>query len=138
MLVKYRLQERLLRANLARDLETSQDNEAGLAVNPKEVFRCLVGLLDLGKEIISFLLQLRLLLHLLDSEFASAGPVAIILCFLPLMLGNMWDDDLWSKAYVRQAVNDDYLRKEALTSLTNHAYKAEVIGGNLSPYLLKG
>ncbi|KAG1849293.1 P-loop containing nucleoside triphosphate hydrolase protein [Suillus subalutaceus] len=137
MLVNYRLQERLLRANLARDLETSQDNEARLTADPEQVFRCLVRLLDLGKEIISFLLQLQLLLHLLGSEFASAGPVSIVLCFLPLMLENMWDSDLWSKAYVKQAVNGDYLRKEALTLLTDHGYKAEVMGGNLLGYLLK-
>ncbi|KAG2028870.1 hypothetical protein BDR03DRAFT_482992 [Suillus americanus] len=138
MLVNYRLEERILRANLARDLETSQDNEARLTADPEQVFRCLVRLLDLGKEIISFLLQLRLLLHLLGSEFTSAGPVSIILCFLPLILETMWDNDLWSKAYVKQAVNGDYLRKEALTFLTNHAYKAEVMGGNLSGYILKG
>ncbi|KAG2337958.1 P-loop containing nucleoside triphosphate hydrolase protein [Suillus weaverae] len=137
MLVNYRLQERLLRANLARDLETSQDNEARLTADPELVFRCLVRLLDLGKEIISFLLQLRLLLHLLGSEFASAGPVSIILCFLPLILENIWDNDLWTKAYVQQADNDDYLRKEALTLLTDHSYKAEVMGGNLSGYLSK-
>ncbi|KAG2135205.1 P-loop containing nucleoside triphosphate hydrolase protein [Suillus bovinus] len=137
VLVSYRLQEWLLRANLARDLEASQDNEAGLAVDTRHVFFCLVRLLDLGKEIISFLLQLRLLLHLLGSEFASAGPVSVVLCFLPLILENMWDNELWSKAYVKQAVNDDYLRKEALTSLTKNTYKAEVMGGNLSGYLLK-
>ncbi|KAG2062820.1 P-loop containing nucleoside triphosphate hydrolase protein [Suillus decipiens] len=137
MLVNYRLQERLLRANLMRDLETSQDNEARLTADPEQVFRCLVGLLDLGKEVISFLLQLRLLLHLLGSEFSTAGPVLIMLCFLPLILENMWDNHLWSKAYVKQAVNDDYLRKEALTLLTAHEYKAEVMGGNLSGYLLK-
>ncbi|KAG2135206.1 P-loop containing nucleoside triphosphate hydrolase protein [Suillus bovinus] len=128
VLVSYRFQEWLLRANLARDLETSQDNEANLVVNPKRVFFCLVRSLDLGKEIISFLLQLRLLLHLLGSEFASAGPVSVVLCLLPLILENMWDNELWSKAYVKQAVNDDYLRKEALTSLTEDAYKAEVMG----------
>ncbi|KAG2366063.1 P-loop containing nucleoside triphosphate hydrolase protein [Suillus spraguei] len=137
VLVKYRLQERLLRANLARDLETSHDNEASLKVNPDQVFRCLVRLLDLGKEIISFLLQLQLLLHLLGSEVASAGPVSVIMCFLPLILENIWDNNLWSKAYVRHAVNDDYLRKEALTLLAKHTYKAEVMGGNLSGYLLK-
>ncbi|KAG2366065.1 P-loop containing nucleoside triphosphate hydrolase protein, partial [Suillus spraguei] len=127
----------VLSANLARDLETSQDNEARLTSDPEQVFRCLVGLLDLGKEVISFLLQLRLLLHLLGSEFSSAGPVLIMLCFLPLILENMWNNHLWSKAYVKQAVNDDYLRKEALTLLTAHEYKAEVMGGNLSSYLLK-
>jgi hypothetical protein len=74
-----------------------KDNEARLTADPEQVFRCLVRLLDLGKEIISFLLQLRLLLHLLGSEFASAGPVSILLCFLPMILENMWDDDLWSK-----------------------------------------
>ncbi|KIK41413.1 hypothetical protein CY34DRAFT_806075 [Suillus luteus UH-Slu-Lm8-n1] len=137
MLVDYRLQERLLRANLALDLETSQDNEAHLTTDPEQVFRCLVGLLDLGKEIISFLIQLRLLLHLLGSEFASAGPVSIMLCFVPLILENIWDNDLWSKAYVKQAVNGEYLRKEALTLLTDPGYKAEVMGGNLLGYLLK-
>ncbi|KAG2750621.1 P-loop containing nucleoside triphosphate hydrolase protein [Suillus brevipes Sb2] len=137
MLVDYRLQERLLRANLARDLETSQDNDAHLKAEPERVFRCLVQLLDLGKEIISFLLQLRLLLHLLGSGFASAGPVSIMLCFVPLILENLWDHNLWSKAYVKQAVNGDYLRKEALTLLTDHTYKAEVMGGNLLGYLLK-
>ncbi|KAG2750620.1 P-loop containing nucleoside triphosphate hydrolase protein [Suillus brevipes Sb2] len=137
MLVDHRLQERLLRANLRLDLETSQDNEAHLTAIPEQVFRCLVGLLDLGKEIISFLLQLRLLLHLLGSEFASAGPVSIMLCFVPLILENIWDNDLWSKAYVKQAVNGEYLRKEALTLLTDPGYKAEVMGGNLLGYLLK-
>ncbi|KAG1899781.1 uncharacterized protein F5891DRAFT_1036502 [Suillus fuscotomentosus] len=138
MLVCYRFQEWLLRANLARDIEASQDNEAGLTVNTKQVFYCLVRLIDLGKEIISFLLQLRLLLHLLGSEFASAGLASIVMCFLPLILDNMWDNELWSKAYVKQAVNDDYLRQEALTSLAKHTYKAEVMGGNLSGYLLNG
>ncbi|KAG2091009.1 P-loop containing nucleoside triphosphate hydrolase protein [Suillus discolor] len=135
-LVCYRFQELLLRANLARDIEASQDNEAGLTVNTRQVFYCLVRLLDLGKEIISFLLQLRLLLHLLGSEFASAGLASILMCFLPLILENMWDNELWNKAYVKQAVNDDYLRQEALTSLAKHTYKAEVMGGNLSGYLL--
>ncbi|KAG1741995.1 P-loop containing nucleoside triphosphate hydrolase protein [Suillus lakei] len=125
VLVEYRLQERLLRANLARDLATSQDNEARLTADSGRVFDCLVRFLDLGKEIISFLLQLRLLLHLLGSEFAGAGPVTMILCFLPLILQNALNNDLWSKAYVKQAVNDDYLRKEALTLLTNNSYKAE-------------
>jgi hypothetical protein len=74
-----------------------KDNEAHLTTDPEQVFRCLVGLLDLGKEIISFLIQLRLLLHLLGSEFASAGPVSIMLCFVPLILENIWDNDLWSK-----------------------------------------
>ncbi|KAG2355630.1 hypothetical protein BDR07DRAFT_1492974 [Suillus spraguei] len=83
VLVKYRLQEQLLRANLARGLETSRDNEASLKANPEQVFRRLVRLLDLGKEIISFLLQLQLLLHLLGSEVASAGPVPITMCFYP-------------------------------------------------------
>lgn len=138
MLVCYRFQEWLLRANLARDIEASQDNEAGLTVNTKQVFYCLVRLLDLGKEIISFLLQLRLLLHLLGSEFASAGLASIVMCFLPMILENMWDNELWTKAYVKQAVNDDYLRQEALTSLAKHTYKAEVMGGNLSDYLLNG
>ncbi|KIK35062.1 hypothetical protein CY34DRAFT_96782 [Suillus luteus UH-Slu-Lm8-n1] len=137
MLVEYRLQERALLANLARDLETSQDNDARLKADPERVFRCLVQLLDLGKEIISFLLQLRLLLHLLGSGFSSAGPVSIILCFVPLILENIWDHNLWSKAYVKQAVNGDYLRKEALTLLTDNTYKAEVMGGNLLGYLLK-
>jgi hypothetical protein len=41
-------------------------------------------------------------------------------------------------AYVRQAVNGDYLRKEALTLLADCGYKAEVLGGNLSDHLLKG
>jgi hypothetical protein len=39
---------------------------------------------------------------------------------------------------VKQAVNGDYLRKEALTLLSSHQYKAEVMGGNLLGYLLKG
>jgi ABC-type multidrug transport system fused ATPase/permease subunit len=54
-----------------------------------------------------------------------------------MILENVWDDDLWSKAYVKQAVNGDYLRQEALTLLSNHQYKAEVMGGNLLGYLLK-
>lgn len=39
---------------------------------------------------------------------------------------------------MKQAVNRDYLRKEALTMLADHTFKAEVMGGNLSEYLLKG
>ncbi|KAG1794733.1 P-loop containing nucleoside triphosphate hydrolase protein [Suillus variegatus] len=136
VLVSYRFQEWLLRANLARDIEASQDNEAGLTVNPSQVFDSLLRLLDLGKQIISSLLQLRLLLHLLGSEFASAGLASIVICFLPMILDNMWGNKSWGKAYVKQAVNDDYLRQEALTSLTKHTYKAEVMGGNLSGYLL--
>ncbi|OAX39483.1 P-loop containing nucleoside triphosphate hydrolase protein [Rhizopogon vinicolor AM-OR11-026] len=136
VLVEYRLQERILRANLVRDLATSQDNEAQLHVDPGRVFSCLVRFLELGKGVISFLLQLRLLLHLLGSEFATAGPVSIILCFLPLISQSTMSDDIWSKAYVKQAVNRDYLRKEALTELARNTYKAEVMGGNLSEYLL--
>ncbi|KAG1855124.1 P-loop containing nucleoside triphosphate hydrolase protein [Suillus tomentosus] len=136
VLVRYRFQEWLLRANLARDIEASQDNEAGLTVNPSQVFDSLLRLVDLGKQIISSLLQLRLLLHLLGSEFASAGLASIVMCFLPMILDNMWGNKPWGKAYVKQAVNDDYLRQEALTSLTKHTYKAEVMGGNLSGYLL--
>ncbi|KAG2091008.1 uncharacterized protein F5147DRAFT_780120 [Suillus discolor] len=138
VLVSYRFQEWLLRANLARDIEASQDNEAGLTVNPNQMFYSLLRLLDLGKQIISSLLQLRLLLHLLGSEFASAGLASIVICFLPMILENMWGNKPWSKAYVKQAVNDDYLRQQALTSLTKHTYKAEVMGGNLSGYLLNG
>jgi hypothetical protein len=77
--------------------QVSKDNDAHLKADPERVFRCLVQLLDLGKEIISFLLQLRLLLHLLGSGFASAGPVSIMLCFVPLILENLWDHNLWSK-----------------------------------------
>ncbi|KAG1899784.1 uncharacterized protein F5891DRAFT_1036549 [Suillus fuscotomentosus] len=131
-------QYRVLAPNLARDIEASQDNEAGLTVNPSQVFDSLLRLLDLGKQIISSLLQLRLLLHLLGSEFASAGLASIVICFLPMILDNMWGNKPWGKAYVKQAVNDDYLRQEALTSLTKHTYKAEVMGGNLSGYLLNG
>lgn len=130
-------------------------NEANLTVDPGRVFDCLVRVLDLGKDIISFLLQLRLLLHLLGSEFASAGPVSIILCFLPLITENAMSNSIWTKglfscsycvdysdigslAYVAQAVNRNYLRKEALTELADNTYKAEVMGGNLSGYLLTG
>ncbi|KAJ8594639.1 P-loop containing nucleoside triphosphate hydrolase protein [Rhizopogon salebrosus TDB-379] len=136
VLVEYRLQERLLRANFARDLVTSEDNEARLTADPGSVFDCLVRFLELGKDIISFLLQCRLLLHLLGSEFTTAGPVSIILCFLPMISESASRDNIWSKAYVTQAVNRDYLRKEALTKLADSTYKAEVTGGNLSEYLL--
>ncbi|KAG0701532.1 P-loop containing nucleoside triphosphate hydrolase protein [Suillus ampliporus] len=137
VLVEYELQERLLQANFARDLATSEDNEARLTADSSDVFTCLERFLEFGQEIISFLLQLRLLLHLLGSQFASAGPVSIILCFLPLLSQSAMNNDIWGKAYVTQAVNGDYLRKEALTLLADSTYKAEVMGGNLLGYLLK-
>ncbi|KAG1727935.1 uncharacterized protein EDB91DRAFT_1162999 [Suillus paluster] len=124
-------------ANLARDLATSQDNEARLTADPGRVFDCLGQFLEFGQEVFSFLLQLRLLLHFLGSESASAGPVSIILCFFPLLLQNVMNDDLWTKGYVTQAVNGDYLRKEALSLLADNTYKAEVMGSNLLGYLLK-
>ncbi|KAG0698357.1 P-loop containing nucleoside triphosphate hydrolase protein [Suillus ampliporus] len=137
VLVEYQFQERLLQANFARDLATSEDNEARLTAHPGRVFDCLAQFLGLGQEIISFLLQLRLLLHLLGSEVASAGPVSIILCFLPLISQNTMSNNLWNKAYVTQAVNSDYLRRKALTLFAQNTYKAEVMGGNLLDYLLK-
>jgi len=84
---------------VCRILSSSQvkDNEARLNVNPGRVFDCLVRFLEFGKDIISFLLQLRLLLHLLGSEFASTGPVSIILCFLPLISRNEISNNIWSK-----------------------------------------
>jgi hypothetical protein len=102
-------------ANFARDLVTSEgqwrtncmqkttsssqvtDNEARLTADPGSVFDCLVRFLELGKDIISFLLQCRLLLHLLGSGFTTAGPVSIILCFLPMILESASRDNIWSK-----------------------------------------
>lgn len=135
--LKYSMQGLLFAAQLARDLPTSQDNASQLYVEADSVFICLERTIELAKTLISFLLQLRLILHVVGTGLQNAGPTFIALCIFPLIMNFLLKKELWGKKYVVEAINKFYLRKSALLKLTDDNLKIEVLGGGISDYLLK-
>ncbi|KAH7920697.1 P-loop containing nucleoside triphosphate hydrolase protein [Leucogyrophana mollusca] len=135
--VKYHFQERLLEANLKRDLPTSQEAKAISSPNPSAVFDCVQHAFELAKSSLSFGLQLKLIHQVLSSGVKNAGPVFVALCLVPLLVPKMLQSRLWSKSYIIQAINPHYVRKTALNKLADDDYKQEVMGGDLSEYIVK-
>ncbi|KAL4068181.1 P-loop containing nucleoside triphosphate hydrolase protein [Scleroderma citrinum] len=135
--LKYSMQGLLFAAQLARDLPTSQDNTNQLYAEADSVFICLERTIELAKTLISFFLQLRLILHVVGAGLQNAGPTFIVLCILPLVMNLFLKKELWGKQYVVEAINKFYLRKVALLKLADDNLKIEVLGGGISDYLLK-
>ncbi|KAH7903017.1 P-loop containing nucleoside triphosphate hydrolase protein, partial [Hygrophoropsis aurantiaca] len=135
--VKYHFQERILEANLKRDLPTSQETEPYSSSNPSVVFDCIQHAFELAKSSLSFVLQLRLISQVLSSGVKNAGPISIVLILIPILIPTMLKSNLWSKSYIIQAVNPHYLRKTALYKLANDNFKQEILGGNISEYVVK-
>ncbi|KAH7926141.1 P-loop containing nucleoside triphosphate hydrolase protein [Leucogyrophana mollusca] len=135
--IKYHFEERILEANLKRDLPTSEDHDALARTNPGDVFDCLQRTAQLAKELVSFLLQLRVVHGVLGSSLHHVGPIFVALSIVPLIARTTLKSDLWTKAYFVQAVDEYFLRKSALYKLSNATFKQEVMGGNIAAYVLK-
>lgn len=128
--LKYNMQGLLFAAQLARDLPTSQDNASQLYVEADSVFICLERTIELAKTLISFLLQLRLILHVVGTGLQNAGPTFIALCIFPLIMNFLLKKELWGK---RQSLCAAARRTALTPNLRNNRVHS---GGNqqiLSP-----
>ncbi|KAH7912376.1 P-loop containing nucleoside triphosphate hydrolase protein [Hygrophoropsis aurantiaca] len=134
--IKYHFEERILEANLKRDLPTSQDHGAEMEPDPDSVFNSLQKTVALAQEVVSFVLKLRVVQQVLRSGLANGGPIFVALSMLPLVLYNAMSSELGSKAYFAHAVDPHYLRKSALYRLAKDTFKQEVMGGNIADYVL--
>ncbi|EGO21436.1 hypothetical protein SERLADRAFT_417697 [Serpula lacrymans var. lacrymans S7.9] len=123
--VKYHFEEKLLQANLKRDLPTSQDNESRSKADPDDAFNFLQQSIDL----------LRLVYQVFGSGLNSTGPLFVVLCILPLVARGIVKTEIWGKAYVVQAINSHYIRKMALRDLTNDSLKQDMLSGNICDYV---
>ncbi|KIJ59189.1 hypothetical protein HYDPIDRAFT_190613 [Hydnomerulius pinastri MD-312] len=104
--VKYEFQARLFAASkqritiakLARDLPTSQENATRSQVDADSVYTCLDRTLEMIKSAISFLLQLRLIVHIVGTGLGAGGPIFITICMLPLLAKSVLGEELWGRA----------------------------------------
>ncbi|KAH7920696.1 P-loop containing nucleoside triphosphate hydrolase protein [Leucogyrophana mollusca] len=135
--IRYHFQERILEANMKRDLPTSQEAETSESPDPSSVFVCVQEACELARSTLSLALQLRLTYQVLSSGAKNAGPVFVALCLLPVLAPAFMQSNLWSKSYIVQAINPHHVRKMALNKLADDDYKQEVLGGGLSEYIMK-
>ncbi|KAF9242086.1 P-loop containing nucleoside triphosphate hydrolase protein [Melanogaster broomeanus] len=127
--------ERIL-AKLGRDLPTSQRNDSSCIADPDAVYSCLERGIELAKSMISFLIHIHLIADVVGTSLNDGGPVFLALCLLPIVARSLMRNDLWSKAYIVQAVNKFYLRKLALARVADTDLKPEVMAGGIGSYLL--
>ncbi|KIJ59191.1 hypothetical protein HYDPIDRAFT_170928 [Hydnomerulius pinastri MD-312] len=104
--VKYEFQARLFAASsqrvtilakLARDLPTSQENATRSQVDADSVYDCLERTLEMIKTMASFLLQLRLIMHIIGTGLGVGGPIFITLSVLPLLARSVLGEELWGR-----------------------------------------
>ncbi|KAH7889214.1 P-loop containing nucleoside triphosphate hydrolase protein [Phlebopus sp. FC_14] len=114
--VNYSFEGRLYAAQVGLDLPTYEENSNDL-VDEGSAFTCLESTFCLLRSTLSFVLQLRLISHIICSSRVFV------------------EEDLWGKAFIAEAINTFYLRKKALRRLADGDFKPEVTGGGLSNYI---
>ncbi|KAI6139045.1 P-loop containing nucleoside triphosphate hydrolase protein [Pisolithus tinctorius] len=129
MRVKHSMEERLFEGSHSTSV-TPRD--------PAAVFHCLELSLRLAQSILSTLLQLRLIVHVVNTGFQHAGVTFVLLSLAPMFADSMLlNRQLWGKKYVVQPVNESYLRKSALLKLADERLKSEVIAAGIEDYLIR-
>ena len=103
-------------AKLAFDLPTSQGgclfhhpvlccahvclDCAASNIDTEDVYRCLERGITIMKDAISFLLHLRLFVHVIGTGINDGGPVFLALCMLPPLMRHFMSSDLWTKGAI--------------------------------------
>ncbi|KAI5990574.1 P-loop containing nucleoside triphosphate hydrolase protein [Pisolithus orientalis] len=140
MRVKHSMEERLFEAKLSCNLSTPSQTSSAFesSRDPVAVFDCLELSLRLAQSILSTLLQLRLIVHVVNTGFQHAGVTFVLLSLAPVFADSMLiNRQLWGKKYVVQPVNESYLRKSALLKLADERLKSEVIAAGIEDYLIR-
>ncbi|KAF8452298.1 P-loop containing nucleoside triphosphate hydrolase protein, partial [Boletus edulis BED1] len=132
--IKYAYEARVFSAKLAFDLPTSED-DATSNFDTDDVYRCLERGITTMKDTISFLLHIRLFMHVIGTSLNDGGPVYLAICMLQPVMRHFLSNGLWTKAYFVDAMNKHFIRKSSLEKFDN--LKEEVIAGGINNYLLK-
>lgn len=70
------------------------------SIDTDDVYNCFERGIILVNEVLSFLLHLRLIIHVIGSGFNDGGPVFLALCILPPIVKQFTSVDLWTKGAI--------------------------------------
>ncbi|KAG6373710.1 P-loop containing nucleoside triphosphate hydrolase protein [Boletus reticuloceps] len=134
--IRYAYEARVFSAKLAFDLPTSED-DATSNFDIDDVYECLNRGITTMKDTISFLLHIRLFIHVIGTSLSDGGPVYLAICMLQPFMRHFMSKGLWTKAYFVDAMNKHFIRKSTLEKFLWDDLKEEVIAGGIDNYLLK-
>ncbi|KAF5309787.1 hypothetical protein D9611_013620 [Ephemerocybe angulata] len=122
----------ILKADLARDLPTSQDETTVTQLRAWEAFHALEGLSRRLGYIVSAISQIAVVVQIGSN---SGGPLFIAACLARPFVTQCLRNPIWDTAYLGYDNNADNIKLHALSALSQERYRQDVISGNLSQWI---
>ncbi|KDR69212.1 hypothetical protein GALMADRAFT_924742 [Galerina marginata CBS 339.88] len=120
-------------ARLRIDLPTSQEAGSTQEVNSTEAWEALEQIIDFLTDVLTASSQMVLIANL---SRMTGGPVFAFLCVCKPIISTIFSRRLWNKACFAYVDNDNHRRLKALEALSSGGYRQDIIGGNLSGWIV--